>query len=52
MNIPIASNGAVNNGFNIASSTGLRTIKNFTISGTLIPSDIFPADNASAPLIS
>lgn len=52
LNIAVCSNGAVNNAFNIASSTGIRTVKNFTISGSLVPMDIVPEENSTPANIS
>lgn len=36
-NVALCSNGATSNGFNISSSLGLRTVKNFTINGSFDP---------------
>lgn len=45
-NVALCSNGANTNGFNIASSIGLRTVKNFTITGSFDPASIVYGDNA------
>lgn len=37
MNLAICSNGGTNAAFNLTSSTGTRTVKNFTISASILP---------------
>lgn len=40
-NVALCSNGATSNGFNIASSLGMRTVKNFTINGSFDPNALY-----------
>lgn len=51
LNLAVCSNGALANAFNIASSTGIRTVKNFTISGALVPHFYLAPDNAAGPVL-